>query len=42
MNLLERFPKYSPSSELDQYMMAEVLTIRVDKEKRFMEVIEHV
>ena len=38
MNLLERFPKYSPSSELDQYMMAEVLTIRVDKEKRFMEV----
>ncbi len=38
MNLLERFPKYSPSTELDQYMMAEVLTIRVDKEKRFMEV----
>ena len=38
MNLLERFPKYSPSSELDQYMMAEVTGMRINKEERMMEV----
>ena len=38
MNLLERFPKYSPSSDLDQYMMAEVAGMRVNKEERMMEV----
>ena len=38
MNLLERFPKYSPSSDLDQYMMAEVTGMRVNKEERMMEV----
>ena len=38
MNLLERFPKYSPSSELDAYMMASVTGMRVDKEQRIMEV----
>ena len=38
MNLLERFPKYSPSSELDAYMLASVTGMRVDKEQRIMEV----
>lgn len=38
MNLLERFPKYSPSTELDQFMMAEVTGMRVNKEERMMEV----
>ena len=38
MNLLERFPKYSPSTDLDQYLMAEVTGMRVNKEERLMEV----
>ncbi len=38
MKLNERFPKYSPANELDSYMQAEVLGIRVDKELRMMEV----
>ena len=38
MKLNERFPKYSPASELDGYMQAEVLGMRVDKEQRMMEV----
>ena len=38
MNLLERFPKYSPSDDLSKYMYARVLATRVDKEKRMMEV----
>ena len=38
MKLNERFPKYSPASELDSYMLAEVLGMRVDKEQRMMEV----
>ena len=38
MNLLERFPKYSPSSELDSFMSAEVTGMRVNKEERMMEV----
>ena len=38
MKLNERFPKYSPAQELDSYMQAEVLGMRVDKEQRMMEV----
>ena len=37
MKLFERFPKYSASYELDSYMQAEVVGMRVDKENRMME-----
>ena len=37
MNLLERFPKYSPSDDLIRYMYAEVDKLKVDKEQRMME-----
>lgn len=37
MNLLQRFPKYKPTEEFEPYMGAEVLAIRVDKDKRIME-----
>ena len=32
MNLLERFPKYTPSADILQYMYAEVDKLKVDKE----------
>ena len=38
MNLLERFPKYTPSSEHMKYMNALVDKLRIDKEQRMMEV----
>ncbi len=38
MNLLERFPKYTPSSDLIPYMNARVDKLRIDKEQRMMEV----
>ena len=37
MNLIERFDRYTPPEELIKYMGATVSAIRVDKEKRIME-----
>ncbi|MBE6674000.1 MAG: PHP domain-containing protein, partial [Ruminococcaceae bacterium] len=38
MNLLDRFPKYTPSDDLLKYMSAQVDKLRIDKEQRMMEV----
>ena len=38
MKLFERFPKYTPSEELTGYMNSEVVSTKVDKEKRYIEV----
>ena len=38
MNLLERFPKYIPTDEFLKYMYASVEKLRIDKERRMMEV----
>ena len=38
MNLLERFPKYTPADDLQKYMFADVDKLRIDKEQRMMEV----
>jgi DNA polymerase III alpha subunit (gram-positive type) len=38
MNLFERFPKYTPSEELTGYMNSEVVSTKIDKEKRYIEV----
>ena len=38
MNLLERFPKYIPTDEYLKYMYATVEKLRIDKERRMMEV----
>ena len=38
MNLLERFPKYSPSEDQIKFLKAEVDKLRIDKEQRMMEV----
>ena len=37
MNLLQRFPKYKPTEEFEPFMNAEVIAIRVDKDRRIME-----
>ena len=38
MNLLERFPKFTPSEDHLKFLKGEVLKLRIDKEQRMMEV----